>query len=459
MKSIELLPTGKNIIDNIYKDPFHRNKEIMAFLEMLTTIEGHFSISIDGKWGSGKTFFVKECELALNVLNDENGLDSEKRSKVLHSLDFSKDDLKKKLKKQKCIYFDAWANDSYDNPIIAILNTLISSQSLLKQADIKQLTSTLEKLTESFFSNKVGIDLTLLKYAMKPKEVEDFQEQVSLHEYIKKVINNLTRKDQRLNIFVDELDRCNPRFAVKLLEQIKHYFLLDNVTFIFSTNILELSKTINKFYGNDFRGDKYLNRFFDLSLSIPEIDADSYFDYLISENSLLVYIKNELAIIKFLNMSLRGINNFIANNRIIDYMKLGNNPEIFTQVHKTIYMDIVWSVVPILIGVRTVNYSSYAELLSGKNEKLFANALEHTEFWNLLRYDASASELLSLCNLDKNNTIEDNKDNIVKTIYDKLFVTTLNRNQVKTKSDNFWYAVNQNLNEVLKTISSNFHFE
>lgn len=158
-------------------------------------------------------------------------------------------------------------------------------------------------------------------------------------------------------------------------------------------------------------------------------------------------------------MSLRGINNFIANNRIIDYMKLENNPEIFTQVHKTIYMDIVWSVVPILIGVRTVNYSSYAELLSGKNEKLFANALEHTEFWNLLRYDASASELLSLCNLDKNNTIEDNKDNIVKTIYDKLFVTTLNRNQVKTKSDNFWYAVNQNLNEVLKTISSNFHFE
>jgi predicted KAP-like P-loop ATPase len=67
-----------------------------------------------------------------------------------------------------------------------------------------------------------------------------------------------------LIIFVDELDRCKPSFAVKLLEQIKHYFLLQNVTFVFSTNILELSKTISKFYGNDFQGDKYLNRFFDL---------------------------------------------------------------------------------------------------------------------------------------------------------------------------------------------------
>ena len=63
MKSIELLPTDENILDTIYKDPFNRNIEIEAFLKMLTTIEGHFSISIDGKWGSGKTFFIKQCEM------------------------------------------------------------------------------------------------------------------------------------------------------------------------------------------------------------------------------------------------------------------------------------------------------------------------------------------------------------------------------------------------------------
>lgn len=42
MKSIELLPTDKNILNTLVEDPFNRNEEISSFLELLTTIEGHF---------------------------------------------------------------------------------------------------------------------------------------------------------------------------------------------------------------------------------------------------------------------------------------------------------------------------------------------------------------------------------------------------------------------------------
>ena len=46
----------------------------------------------------------------------------------------------------------------------------------------------------------------------------------------------LAERGNRLVIFIDELDRCKPTFAVHLLEQIKHYIFDDRITFVFSIN-------------------------------------------------------------------------------------------------------------------------------------------------------------------------------------------------------------------------------
>ena len=124
MKSLELLPTDKNILATLYRDAFGRNTEIASFLNILTSIEGHFVISIDGKWGTGKTFFVKQCEMILDTINDSSKLTSESKEKILHLSFLNGSPLSKKVKNQNCIYFDAWANDGYENPILAILNTL-----------------------------------------------------------------------------------------------------------------------------------------------------------------------------------------------------------------------------------------------------------------------------------------------------------------------------------------------
>ena len=44
-------------------------------------------------------------------------------------------------------------------------------------------------------------------------------------------------KANKLVIFIDELDRCNPSFAIKLLERIKHFFYDDRFIFVFSTDV------------------------------------------------------------------------------------------------------------------------------------------------------------------------------------------------------------------------------
>lgn len=325
MKSLELLPTDENILDTLYQDAFGRNTEIASFLNILTNIEGHFVISIDGKWGTGKTFFVKQCEMILDTINDSSKLISENKEKILHLSFLNGSPLTKKLKNQNCIYFDAWANDGYENPILAILNTLVNKASFidrLSAIDKKDLIDAVVEMGKNYFSNKLGTSIDPIIKALKQPGKEETKAQISLHKYIEKIISNFTQDDHRLIIFVDELDRCKPSFAVKLLEQIKHYFLLQNVTFVFSTNILELSKTISKFYGNDFQGDKYLNRFFDLFLTLMPIDIEKYYQYLSSQDSLAIYERNKLKVIKFLNMSMRDVGKFVTNNELIDYKNI-----------------------------------------------------------------------------------------------------------------------------------------
>ena len=84
-------------------------------------------------------------------------------------------------------------------------------------------------------------------------------------------------RGDRLVIIVDELDRCNPEFAVRLLERIKHYFDNDRITFIFSVNMYELQHTIHRYYGQEFSVDRYLDRFFDLKMSLPTPDYQEFY--------------------------------------------------------------------------------------------------------------------------------------------------------------------------------------
>ncbi|MBD8687240.1 MULTISPECIES: KAP family P-loop NTPase fold protein [unclassified Rhizobium] len=70
-------------------------------------------------------------------------------------------------------------------------------------------------------------------------------------------------------IFVDELDRCRPTYAISMLERIKHIFDIPNVVFIISTDTESLSHSVKAVYGNEFRSREYLGRFFNRTYKLP----------------------------------------------------------------------------------------------------------------------------------------------------------------------------------------------
>ena len=50
--------TTDNILESIKQNNFNRNKDVKDFIEALDMITGNVFISLDARWGEGKTFYV-----------------------------------------------------------------------------------------------------------------------------------------------------------------------------------------------------------------------------------------------------------------------------------------------------------------------------------------------------------------------------------------------------------------
>lgn len=83
----------------------------------------------------------------------------------------------------------------------------------------------------------------------------------------------------RAIIFIDELDRCRPEFAIKVLEQTKNLFQQDNIVMVYSTDITQLAHSLQGVYGPKFEGRKNLERFYDKRLELDPIKPADYLLY------------------------------------------------------------------------------------------------------------------------------------------------------------------------------------
>lgn len=64
--------TKENILSSFQKDSFQRNWLVMNFVRQLSNAQGPLSISLDGPWGSGKTFFVKQAKMLIENVDSKN---------------------------------------------------------------------------------------------------------------------------------------------------------------------------------------------------------------------------------------------------------------------------------------------------------------------------------------------------------------------------------------------------
>ena len=215
------------------------------------------------------------------------------------------------------------------------------------------------------------LPLDKIKDALKnTNPLSNVKEHIELEEKIQEFLQNLSsEKEERLVIFVDELDRCRPDFAVQLLERIKHYFDLENITFVFSVNCEQLVHTIQKFYGENFDAGRYLGRFFDQVVPLPEAKLRKFYKiHDIDEMYFCDMTIKEFS--KSYNFSIRDLVRYINMSQAL--VKRIKNTQL---IQAAVYPDMEWllsnCIIPVMIGINIFEPQNYNAFISGEREKEF----------------------------------------------------------------------------------------
>jgi hypothetical protein len=242
-------------------------------------------------------------------------------------------------------------NDFKQKLVPKLLKRSAMAGAKLATAGILDIEKDYEKIL-SDLSGEITGDL-IDKFNEKSQAITQFKD------VIKKVLDKLPEQQQNLIIFIDELDRCRPTYAIELLERIKHLFDIKRLVFILSTDTEQLAHSICAVYGNDFDAKKYLNRFIDLDYSLKEPDLKKYIENQLESLSITKYYNNQrdgdyhqsnlvklvFFFAKRLRLKLRDINLLIT--RLILVWSIPNRE------------SIPETILVILIVLREYNYNLY----------------------------------------------------------------------------------------------------
>jgi hypothetical protein len=247
-------------MDGVWQDDQMDRKPSADFLTKYILNNAHVKVlNVNSPWGTGKSFFLERWAATLS-------------------------------KKHVCVRFNAWETDYSAEPLVALIACI--EDQLRDPVDI---TSTkvgegvinagsllVQKagplILKGLFKKFSGVELndlfgegaeeatgsvveSLIKDQMETKQnVKDFKVEVSRR--LSQAAENRSLKAPAF-IFIDELDRCRPTYAIELLERIKHFFELEDCRFVIASDSVQLAHSIRAVYGQGFHSERYLNRFFD----------------------------------------------------------------------------------------------------------------------------------------------------------------------------------------------------
>ncbi len=230
--------------------------------DLLENVEDPVVLAVDGPWGSGKSYFLKRWVGAHTI---ENG------------------------GKATTVYFDAFAHDFLDDPLIALTGAIGERLPPQKSnASWKRAKTVAVKLARPVLRIGAAVATAGASEAVGPildaaieaggKEAEKAAEEFWRREDGKRAamqqfrvaLVEITKDDTPLIIVVDELDRCRPDYALSLLETMKHFFAVERVHFVLGVNSEALEQIVQVRYGAGINATDYLKRFISLSMQLPK---------------------------------------------------------------------------------------------------------------------------------------------------------------------------------------------
>lgn len=280
MKKLAEEATIENVLESIKENKFNRTQDIIDFIMALEQIEENMFISVDAKWGAGKTFYVRQIEQSLNYLTRKaKELNIEENVKTA----FSKNPLESLELEHTYfpVYYNAWLYDNHSDPLMSLILSITKvcecycDEKLNSNTLSDKIISLMDSFSFSIGCVQLGSNFGNTKEKFSGKDILSVvKTEEEIREKVKEIFDSIIVENvQKLVIFIDELDRCRPNFAIEMLERIKHYFDDDRIIFVASINREQLIHSISKYYGTNFDSTGYLDKFFDWNIYLPELDT------------------------------------------------------------------------------------------------------------------------------------------------------------------------------------------
>jgi hypothetical protein len=455
---------GKDI-DDIWEGDLLGRKDdgmyLQRFIEnsyrMDTAHQNSFVLNINSEWGSGKTWFLERFA---------------KQLKQNHPV----------------VYFDAWKNDFTQDPLTSLIAVICQSMeeqfsgdleaknkvALVKKNALKFIKPSLPVVLAALAKRYSGVDLfeeveeggsdvsqedvsltqdvssTLTKIAATEAMNNFYKQKKGIDDFIDAIKSFVTHLSDTGNnsylpicIFIDELDRCRPTYAIELLEAVKHIFSIGGLFFIIATDSKQLAHSINAVYGQNFDSLSYLKRFFYTEYSLSAVNYKKMATHLISGFDFgdKIYLPS-----KYVNEI--GIDGYFSENSRFFQLTPREQEQVFINFKNCIlsseYNKIHFGYLLFLVALKLKHQSIYEELMKSKDSKSFSEFMKSKG----ARGSAYALSGLTLSGASSSIKNDPQKLDIPELIEFYLKIRGFNFGELIKKSFNYLYQ-----DEIIREIS------
>jgi hypothetical protein len=283
----EKSPANFESTDCLSLKPFCERLESFLLVEH-DYVDGSLVLGLNAGFGAGKTTFLNMWESDLRSRREQGNF------------------------VPMPLVLNAWESDYCGDPLLAILANLIEALDEWNGEDKKGEKSALKEAAKDMawfafgLGNGVAAKFTGVdavkssdlaegkKNGRKPQRpdfIEFYHQRANALSILKeKMAATFGGDSPKIFVFVDELDRCRPDYAVSYLETIKHVFDVRGMVFVLAIDYGHLANSAKALFGQDLVFEEYFRKFCHRIINLPEPDEGSFRK--LSE----VYISRYLAI-------------------------------------------------------------------------------------------------------------------------------------------------------------------
>jgi hypothetical protein len=260
-----LINSTIGIVDepNKSEDTLDIGRHAAALTKFIKHTATPMTVGIQGEWGSGKTSLLNQIHDAL----DEEG-------KTTLTSDG------KQKNKYKQIWINAWEHSLLAQPeeaLLKIINEIIQEM-LSSDANItnrEQIT----KIASNVFKGALRVGASIVGGTEAGKVTSELLgEKKSSIKELRNQLDNLAKEIEgmgsndyeRIVIYVDDLDRIEPKNAVQILELLKNIFSIPKCVFILAIDYQVVVKGLKEKFGEQTEENEWEFRaFFDKIIQLP----------------------------------------------------------------------------------------------------------------------------------------------------------------------------------------------